>query len=346
MLSGLLDKPTTLDVRARLAHSIGEEKAKASPCPSSSTPPRPSPSCGPRRCPRTSWSAPPSSATRRSPWSTATASRGAPRFFKAARARGPAADRRRRAEPGRRRGAAAARRDAARLPQPLPADHADEGRRPEGGGAAAPRDAGGPRRGAGGPAGRRHAGRGARSAGGGAAPRSSTDRLARIVEAFGPGRVVLDVQRHRRREEEAANQALLDLGRRAAPAAVATNGVRYAAPRAGRSSTCSPASARSATLDAAGRLLAENAERHLKRAGGDGRALRRPARPPRATPRRSRSGSTSRSTTSATASPTTRCRRARRRSRSCARSPEAGARERFRPLPREGAQARSSASSR
>jgi len=47
----------------------------------------------------------------------------------------------------------------------------------------------------------------------GGRPALETDRLARLVEAFGPGRVVLDVQRHRRREQEALNHALLDLAR-------------------------------------------------------------------------------------------------------------------------------------
>ena len=74
-----------------------------------------------------------------------------------------------------------------------------------------------------------------------------TDRLARVVEAFGPGRVCLDVQRHRRREQEAANQALLDLGRRArAPGRGHERRAPRDAARAGRSWTCSPASARSA----------------------------------------------------------------------------------------------------
>jgi error-prone DNA polymerase len=59
--------------------------------------------------------------------------------------------------------------------------------------------------------------------------RLDTDRLARVVEAFGPGRVFLDVQRHRRREQEAGNQALLDLADALGLRAVATNGVRHAA---------------------------------------------------------------------------------------------------------------------
>ena len=92
----------------------------------------------------------------------------------------------------------------------------------------------------------------------------STDRLARIVEAFGPGRVVLDVQRHRRREQEAANQALLDLADALGLRAVATNGVRHAAPKGRALLDVLTCIREKRTLATAGRLLAENAERHLK----------------------------------------------------------------------------------
>ncbi|HYN01386.1 MAG TPA: error-prone DNA polymerase [Vicinamibacteria bacterium] len=92
----------------------------------------------------------------------------------------------------------------------------------------------------------------------------STDRLARIVDAFGPGRVLLDVQRHRRREQEAANQALLDLGDALGLRAVATNGVRHAAPKGRALLDVLTCIREKRTLATAGRLLAENAERHLK----------------------------------------------------------------------------------
>src|SRR5512139_2184504 len=65
----------------------------------------------------------------------------------------------------------------------------------------------------------------------GGRPALETDRLARLVEAFGPGRVVLDVQRHRRREQEALNLDLLDLADSLGLPAVATNGVRHATAR-------------------------------------------------------------------------------------------------------------------
>jgi error-prone DNA polymerase len=92
-----------------------------------------------------------------------------------------------------------------------------------------------------------------------------TDRLARIVEAFGPRRVALDVQRHRRREQEAANQALLDLADALGLRAVATNGVRHATSKGRALLDVLTCIREKRTLATAGRLLAENAERHLKR---------------------------------------------------------------------------------
>jgi error-prone DNA polymerase len=97
-----------------------------------------------------------------------------------------------------------------------------------------------------------------------AGARPDTDRLARIVEAFGPGRVLLDVQRHRRREQETANRALLDLADTLGLRAVATNGVRHATAKGRALLDVLTCIREKRTLATAGRLLAENAERHLK----------------------------------------------------------------------------------
>jgi error-prone DNA polymerase len=99
---------------------------------------------------------------------------------------------------------------------------------------------------------------------GSARGRLDTDRLAHLVEAFGPRRVVLDVQRHRRREQEAANQALLDLADALGLKAVATNGVRHATAKRRALLDVLTCIREKRTLATAGRLLAENAERHLK----------------------------------------------------------------------------------
>src|SRR4051812_29128107 len=94
--------------------------------------------------------------------------------------------------------------------------------------------------------------------------RPDTQRLARLVEAFGTANLAIEIQRHRRRAQEAANQALLDLADSARLDAIATGGVRHArAPRRALLDvlTCIR---EKRTLADAGRLLAENAERHLK----------------------------------------------------------------------------------
>ncbi len=91
-----------------------------------------------------------------------------------------------------------------------------------------------------------------------------TDRLARILQAFGPSRVFLDVQRHRRREQEAANQALLDMADALGLRAVVTNGVRHAISRGRPLLDVLTCIREKRTLSSAGRLLSENAERHLK----------------------------------------------------------------------------------
>jgi error-prone DNA polymerase len=96
------------------------------------------------------------------------------------------------------------------------------------------------------------------------AVRLDVDLLTRLVEAFGRRNVVLDVQRHRRREEEAANQALLDAAAALRLDAVATNDVRYARPRGRALLDVLTCIREKRTLATAGRLLSANAERHLK----------------------------------------------------------------------------------
>jgi error-prone DNA polymerase len=91
-----------------------------------------------------------------------------------------------------------------------------------------------------------------------------TDRLARLVAAFGPERIFIDVQRHRRREQEAAHQALLDLADSLGLRALATNGVRHAEAKGRALLDALTCIREKKTLATAGRLLTENAERHLK----------------------------------------------------------------------------------
>ncbi|HEY6547322.1 MAG TPA: error-prone DNA polymerase, partial [Vicinamibacteria bacterium] len=91
-----------------------------------------------------------------------------------------------------------------------------------------------------------------------------TDRLARIVAAFGPERIFIDAQRHRRREQEAAQRDLLDLASSLGLRAVASNGVRHAEARGRPLQDVFTCIREKRTLASAGRLLSENAERHLK----------------------------------------------------------------------------------
>jgi error-prone DNA polymerase len=101
-------------------------------------------------------------------------------------------------------------------------------------------------------------------AAGGGAPAPDAGRLASLLEAFGPGNVVLDVQRHRRREEEAASQALVEMAEALGLPAVATNGVRHATSSRRALLDVLTCIREKQTLATAGRRLAHNAERHLK----------------------------------------------------------------------------------
>ena len=91
-----------------------------------------------------------------------------------------------------------------------------------------------------------------------------TDRLAWLLQEFGARNVAVDVQRHRCRSQEVANQTLLDLADSLGLPAVATNGVRHARGR-GRSLldvlTCIR---EKRALKTAGRLLSQNAGRQLR----------------------------------------------------------------------------------
>ncbi|MGE0453826.1 MAG: error-prone DNA polymerase [Vicinamibacteria bacterium] len=93
-------------------------------------------------------------------------------------------------------------------------------------------------------------------------------RLERLESLFrrpgGGCDVVIDVERHRRREQEARNQALVELADARGLQAVASNGVRHARSRGRALFDVLTCIREKTTLAAAGRLLAHNAERHLK----------------------------------------------------------------------------------
>ena len=104
----------------------------------------------------------------------------------------------------------------------------------------------------------RGSGRGAR------APETFAHYARFLVETFGRENVFVEIQRHFIRGEERTNRQLMDLARAYRLSLLATNGVQYAKPY-GREVLDVFTCIREYThLDAAGKLLTQNAERHLK----------------------------------------------------------------------------------
>jgi error-prone DNA polymerase len=92
----------------------------------------------------------------------------------------------------------------------------------------------------------------------------SKNRAQSMIDAFGRENVFVELQRHFLRGEERINQQLLDLAAHYQLSILATNGVQYARP-SGREVLDVFTCIREHThLDAAGKLLTQNAERHLK----------------------------------------------------------------------------------
>src|SRR5262249_18847620 len=90
------------------------------------------------------------------------------------------------------------------------------------------------------------------------------DRAKFLIDAFGHENVFVELQRHFIRGEERINRELVDLALAYRLPIVATNGVQYAKPY-GREVLDVFICIREHThLDAAGKFLSENAERHLK----------------------------------------------------------------------------------
>jgi error-prone DNA polymerase len=87
------------------------------------------------------------------------------------------------------------------------------------------------------------------------------DRLAAI---YGHGNLYLELQRHRQRDEEARNQALLSLAASYRLPVIATNGVRYATENDREVLDVLTSIRHHTPLDQAGRLLALNASRTLR----------------------------------------------------------------------------------
>src|SRR5580698_801824 len=89
-------------------------------------------------------------------------------------------------------------------------------------------------------------------------------RFEKLVRLYGPRNVYAELQRHFHRDEEARNQAVMGLASSLKLPLLATNGVRHAIPQERELFDALTAVRHKTNVMTAGRLLARNAERHLK----------------------------------------------------------------------------------
>jgi len=93
---------------------------------------------------------------------------------------------------------------------------------------------------------------------------SPTDRGQLLIDLFGRDNVFIEIQRHFVRGEDRTNQRLSDLAEHCRLAVIATNGVQHARPNGRQTLDVFTCIREHTHLDAAGKLLSRNAERHLK----------------------------------------------------------------------------------
>ncbi len=96
------------------------------------------------------------------------------------------------------------------------------------------------------------------------APQNSADRARFLIDTFGRENVFVELQRHFIRGEERVNRELIDLARAHRLSLLATNGVKYAKPYGREVLDVFTCIREHTHLDAAGKWLTQNAERHLK----------------------------------------------------------------------------------
>ena len=97
-----------------------------------------------------------------------------------------------------------------------------------------------------------------------AAETEARQRLAKLVQLFGNKNVFVELQRHYRRDQEARNQALVELARSMQLPLLATNGVSQETPERRDLQDVLTTIHHKTTLTEAGKLLSFNAERHMK----------------------------------------------------------------------------------
>src|SRR5438477_5231071 len=88
--------------------------------------------------------------------------------------------------------------------------------------------------------------------------------IEKLIHAFGRENVYVEIQRHFLRGEDRINRALVDLASKFRLALIATNGVQYAKPYGRQVLDVFTCIREHTHLDLAGKLLTQNAERHLK----------------------------------------------------------------------------------
>jgi error-prone DNA polymerase len=93
---------------------------------------------------------------------------------------------------------------------------------------------------------------------------NAADRAEFLIHAFGRENVFVEIQRHFIRGEERINRKLIDLADANRLPLLATNGVQYAKPYGRKVLDVFTCIREHTHLDAAGKLLSQNAERHLK----------------------------------------------------------------------------------
>ncbi len=93
---------------------------------------------------------------------------------------------------------------------------------------------------------------------------SGVASIGKLCEIFGRENVYAELQRHFCRDEEARNQAAVEIARKVKLPLLATNGVSYAQPQQREALDVFTCIRHHTTLAEAGRLLARNCERHVK----------------------------------------------------------------------------------
>ena len=96
------------------------------------------------------------------------------------------------------------------------------------------------------------------------ATQNSANRAQFLINTFGRDNVFVEIQRHFLRGEERTNRQLLDLANHYRLRLVATNGVQYAKSYGREVLDAFTCIREHMHLDAAGKLLTQNSERHLK----------------------------------------------------------------------------------